>query len=77
VFRGLTLRVKLQHGQLFPSHIMKISQVEQRFCPDAYRPVLNGLSLLYFLHVPLHTIRHVLKISIICNFGFKIKFKNY
>jgi hypothetical protein len=43
-YRGFALRVIPQQGQLLLSQIMKISQVEQRFCPVSYRPPCPGRS---------------------------------
>ncbi len=41
-FRGLVLSLYPQHGHQRPSHLMNISQIWQRLCPEAYLPVPTG-----------------------------------
>jgi len=42
-FRGFALKAHPQHGQFLLDPIMKISQTEQRLCPDSYRPVFFSI----------------------------------
>ena len=52
--RGFVRRRYPQHGHHRPSHLMNISHIWHRLCPDTYLPVPTGFCALYLMHIPLH-----------------------